>query len=372
VLDFLPDPLVFLLARVLLLFLVLLILWLIKKLVYSALRFTLRQILKRLGVPEYKEPLFEVIRLPFNLLLVAILLWIAGAVFPEYIGFSTLTLGLSRFLVSIAIVIAVYRVVSFMLSDAMRARGLLSVRMQPDLIPFVRTAIQVLIVILGLLLILQSFGFEVSSLITALGIGSLAISLAAQDTLGNLFAFLAIVGDRPFVVGDYIKTPDVEGTVVSVGVRSTRIRQLDQSYVTVPNSKLANAAIINATQITKRLVDITVGVPYTTQTAALNQALAQIRGILRSEQHIDPESINVFLRKIGAQSLEIMVRFYVLVRDYKEFMQIQEKLLFDVMKILDNNNLKIISSTNTMYVTNLDDDQRGIIKEDEMLEPGDA
>ncbi|KXK24867.1 MAG: mechanosensitive ion channel protein MscS [Chloroflexi bacterium OLB15] len=370
--EFLPAPLTFLLARLLLLVLAVLVLWLIKKLVFSALHFALSQILKRLKVPEYKEPLFEVIRLPLNIFLIAILLRFAGAVFSDQSGFSDLMRDLSRVLASFATVIAVYRVISFILSDTVRAKGLLSVKVQPDLIPFIRTAVQVLVIILGILLILQSSGFEVSSLITALGISSLAISLAAQDTLSNLFGFLAIVGDRPFVVGDYIKTPDVEGTVISVGVRSTRIRQTDQSYVTVPNTTLANAAIVNATQITKRLVDITVGVPYTTHTAALHNALEQVRSSLRSDQAIDQESINVFLRKIGAQSLEIMVRFYVLVRDYKQFMQIQEKLIFDVMKILDDNNLKIISSTNTMYVTNLDGGQRGVMKDDEMLQPGDA
>ncbi len=367
-----PAPVAFLLARLLLLVLALLILWLVKKLFQAALHFFLRRILKRLEVPEYEEPLFEVIKLPFNLFLVAVLLLFTSAVFYDHPTFSVFVRDLSRVITSLAAVLAIYRVITFTLSDTVRAKGLLSVRVQPDLIPFVRTAVQVLVVILGMLLILQSFGLEVSSLITALGIGSLAISLAAQDTLSNLFGFLSIVGDRPFVVGDYIKTPDVEGTVVSVGVRSTRIRQTDQSYVTVPNSKLSNAAIVNATQINKRLVDITVGVPYTTQTMALNKALEQVRGILAADSNIDQDSINVFLRKIGAQSLEIMVRFYVLVRDYKEFMQIQEKLLFDVMKILDDNNLKIISSTNTMYVTNLDGSQRGILKDDETLQPGDA
>jgi MscS family membrane protein len=85
----------------------------------------------------------------------------------------------------------------------------------------------------------------VSGLGAGLGLGGLAFSLAAQDTVSNLFAFTTIVSDRPFVVGEYIKTPLVEGTVEAVGVRNVRVRQTDQAYVTVPNSKLTSAPIIN-------------------------------------------------------------------------------------------------------------------------------
>src|SRR5262249_35855949 len=121
---------------------------------------------------------------------------------------------------------------------------------------------KLLFIVLAVLVIVQEWGYDPSGLIAGLGIGGLAISLAAQDTVKNLFGFTTIVGDQPFTVGDFIKTADVEGTVEHVGVRSTRIRRQDQAYVTVPNSVLANSAILNWSRLSKRWIDMTLRITY--------------------------------------------------------------------------------------------------------------
>src|SRR5947208_14792157 len=99
-----------------------------------------------------------------------------------------------------------------------------------------------IVLALALVIIIQVWGYDVTGLIAGLGLGGLALSLAAQDTLSNVFGFAAIVSDRPFVVGEYIKTKDVEGAVERVGLRSSRVRQIDQAIVAVPNNLLASSA----------------------------------------------------------------------------------------------------------------------------------
>ena len=98
---------------------------------------------------------------------------------------------------------------------------------------------------MGAMIIIREFGYDVTGLIASFGVIGLALSLAAKDTAANVFGFTAIVSDNPFQVGDYITMGDFAGTVEHVGVRSTRVRKLDQSLVTVPNSKLTDSAVTN-------------------------------------------------------------------------------------------------------------------------------
>src|SRR3982751_4471798 len=124
------------------------------------------------------------------------------------------------------------------------------------------SATKTILMALALVIIIQEWGYDVSGLVAGLGLGGLAFSLAAKDTVENLFGFTTIVSDQPFVVGEFIKSNDIEGTVEHVGIRSTRIRQQDQSYVIVPNSKLASAPILNWSRLNKRWYNTTLRVSY--------------------------------------------------------------------------------------------------------------
>ena len=114
------------------------------------------------------------------------------------------------------------------------------------LLPFLNTVVKFMIIALGAIFVLQELQFDVAALIASLGVIGIGISLASQDTVGNMFGFAAIVTDNPFKVGDFITTQAVTGIVESVGVRATRVRQLDQALVTVPNNLLTNAAVLKS------------------------------------------------------------------------------------------------------------------------------
>ncbi len=121
-------------------------------------------------------------------------------------------------------------------------------------------------------------------------------SLAAQDTVSNLFGFTTIVGDQPFIVGEFIKTPDAEGIVEHVGVRSTRLRQLDQAYVTVPNNKLASSAILNWSRLSKRRLNTILSIRYSATSDQIRDLCQRIRDLLNARDSVQRLHCRVFHR----------------------------------------------------------------------------
>ena len=134
-----------------------------------------------------------------------------------------------------------------------------SFKIDEILIPFLSRTIQFIIAAISLTVILQVFDYEISGLIAGLGIGGLAISLAARDALANLFGGIVIITEKPFTIGDWVKTPSVEGTVEDISFRSARIRTFAQALVTVPNATLANEPITNWSKMGKRQITFNLG-----------------------------------------------------------------------------------------------------------------
>ena len=189
------------------------------------------------------------------------------------------------------------------------------------------------------MIIIQVWGYDVSGLIAGLGIGGLAISLAAQETLSNIFGFATIVSDRPLVVGEYIKTPNVEGIVERVGLRSTRVRQLDQAVVTVPNSLMASSTILNWSRLAKRQINLTLGVTYATTPDQMESLLDALRTMLKQRDTVDPDSVVVYFIEFGGSSLNILIRCYVNLADWGAFTAEKEKVLLEVMRVVEQRQL---------------------------------
>src|SRR5699024_6731493 len=124
------------------------------------------------------------------------------------------------------------------------------------LVSFLSRALQFIIIAMAISIVLQEFDYHIGGLITGLGIGGLAISLAAKDALANLFGGVVIVTEKPFTINDWIMTPSVEGTVEDISFRSTKVRTFDQALVVVPNATLANEAITNWSKMGKRRISL--------------------------------------------------------------------------------------------------------------------
>jgi MscS family membrane protein len=222
------------------------------------------------------------------------------------------------------------------------------------LVPFIRKTIRVFIVFLAVLMLVQNLGYSISGLLASLGLGGLAIALAAKDTLSNIFGSIMILLDRPFTIGDWVKAGDMEGTVEEIGFRSTRIRTFSETLITVPNSVLMNMSIDNISQMPKRRIKLTIGVTYATTPALMRQAVAGIRQLLREHPAIQQDFSLVNFTEFGASSLDIMVYCFTTSTIWGEYLDAREDLCLKIMESLEKIGLEIAFPSQTLYMHNMD------------------
>lgn len=218
------------------------------------------------------------------------------------------------------------------------------------LLPFVRKFLRIFIVAIAILVGVQNLGFSITGVVASLGIGGLAVALAAKDTLANIFGSFMIIADRPFHIGDAIKYGDVEGKVEEVGFRSTKIRTFDKTVISIPNSIITNVAVNNLSRITLRRVRFTLGLTYATRPAQLRTAVDRIRALLASHPAVDKEGVLVHFTDFGASSLDILVQYFTTVTAMNEHLPIREELSLKIMEILDELGLELAFPSRTVYL----------------------
>lgn len=199
-----------------------------------------------------------------------------------------------------------------------------------------------------LLLILENLGIEVTALLTGLGIGGVAIALAVQNILGDLFASLSIVVDKPFVIGDYIVVDDLMGTVENIGLKTTRVRSLWGEQLVFPNSNLLQSRIRNFKRMDERRVLFKIGVLYETPP----EKLAALPGLIR--ETIETQSPVRFDRAhfqgFGDSSLNYEIVYFVLSSDYNKYMDIQQAINLELVRRCAAEGIGFAYPTRTVYV----------------------
>ena len=233
------------------------------------------------------------------------------------------------------------------------------------LLPFLNTLVKFLIIALGVIFVLQELDFDVAALIASLGVVGIGISLASQNTVANMFGFAAIVSDNPFKVGDFIKTPNVTGIVETVGVRATRVRQLDQALVTVPNNALTDAVVLNWSRIEKRRLDVTLTFTYSTTADQIRQALVEIRELLQNTDDIDPETVIAHFVDFDSSSLNVRVIAQVLLADWKSFTALKESLMLEIMDIVEKLGISFAFPSRSLYIESTPESAAGQAQADE-------
>lgn len=216
------------------------------------------------------------------------------------------------------------------------------------IIPFLSKLAKFIVAILTIVLILDQWNYHVTGLITGLGIGGLAIAMAAKDTLSNLFGGFVIITDAPFTIGELIHTGTIEGIVEDINFRSTRIRTTDQALVTVPNSTLANQPITNLSRMKKRRISFSVSIDLETPRALVNQCVTQIRKLLSEDREVYDEGKMVYLDEITSSSINLLVQFYVRTTDFEEWLKIKEKFNFALLAILDDEGVELATARSQM------------------------
>lgn len=222
------------------------------------------------------------------------------------------------------------------------------------LIPFIRKSLRVFIVFLAILMLVQNLGYSISGLLASLGLGGLAIALAAKDSLSNIFGSIMILLDRPFTIGDWVKAGEMEGTIEEIGFRSTRIRTFSKTLITIPNSVLMNMSIDNFSQMPKRRIKLTVGVTYDTTPTQMRQSVAAIKQMLREHPAIDQDFFLVNFTDFGASSLDIMVYCFTTSTVWGEYLDAREDVCLKIMETLEEIGLEIAFPSQTLYMHDMD------------------
>ena len=211
-------------------------------------------------------------------------------------------------------------------------------------------AAKVLIVVLGLLGLLQNLGFNVSGIVAGLGLGGVALAFAAQKTVENLFGGVSLSLDRPIRVGDFCRYGSGTGTVEDVGLRSTRIRTLERTVVSVPNAQLAAIEIENFADRDRFRLFATIGLRYETSQDQIRQLVARIRETLAAHAKVVRDPLRVRFVGFGASSLDIEIHTYVETRDVEEFYAVREELFLKIMDVVATTGVGIAFPSQTLYL----------------------
>ena len=207
---------------------------------------------------------------------------------------------------------------------------------------------RVFVFTIGLIAALSALGVPVNSVIAGLGIGGVAIAFAAQKTVENFFGAFAIGVDQPLRVGDWVRVGTVEGTVERVGLRSTRIRTLDRSVVTIPNGKLSDMQIETYAERERIRLAATLALAYGTTAAQLREVVTGIEALLRAHPKIWPETVVVRFLSLGESSLNVELMAWFQTTDVAEFRDIRQEVLLGVMEVVEKAGTSFAFPTRTV------------------------
>lgn len=202
---------------------------------------------------------------------------------------------------------------------------------------------------LVVLVALDNVGVNVTALVAGLGIGGIAVALAAQNVLGDLFASLAIVLDRPFVLGDSIAVDTFQGTVESIGVKTTRLRSLSGEELVFSNSDLLKGPIRNYKRMTERRVLFNVGVAYDTPRETVARIPGMLREIVESQSPVRVDRAH--FKSLGDSALVFEVVYFVLTPDYSRYMDIQQAVNLAILEQFAQQQIEIAYPTQRVLIT---------------------
>ena len=213
-----------------------------------------------------------------------------------------------------------------------------------------RRVVDVLIVFGGLLAGLRLFSIDPTPALAGLGVGGIAVALAAQKTLENVIAGGSLIFDRALAIGDRVKLGHIDGTVEHIGLRSTRIRALDRAIVSVPNGQIATVTLETLSARDKYWFHPNVGLCFETTSEQLRGVVEGIRRLLAEHPSVERDSMRVRFFRVGAFSLDVEVFAYVVARDWVHFLEIQEQLLFGLTELIERAGTRIALPSQTLHV----------------------
>jgi MscS family membrane protein len=216
--------------------------------------------------------------------------------------------------------------------------------------PWIKKTLVAIFVVIGVLITVQSLGFNVSTILSGLGIGGLAFALAAQDTIANLFGSIVVAIDQPFKVGETVRIGANTGAVEDIGLRSTKIRLIDRSLVIIPNKLVSSEAIVNLSRFTQRRVEQVIGLTYDTTPDQMTAIVEDVKGIILAETEVNAESVMVFFRDFSASSLDLWIVYATKGPDLQEGLGLKQRVNLAIMRAVAARELSFAFPTQTMHL----------------------
>ncbi|MFH0910899.1 MAG: mechanosensitive ion channel family protein [Planctomycetota bacterium] len=267
-------------------------------------------------------------------------------------GFEKEVDQIAGILFSLAIAIFIYKLVDIVEYYLARYTARTETKLDDMLVPAVRKTLKALVLVIAGLHVYHSVSGEpITAFLAGLGIGGLAIALASQDTLKNLFGFLMILVDRPFFTGDRIDFAGHDGVVESVGFRSVKIRRLDGNQVTIPNSKVADEVVHNIGRrpYIRRLMNLTI--PYDTPPEKVERAVALLQELLANHEGMREEfPPRVYFNEFNADSLNLIAIYWYHPPDYWSYMAHAQRLNLAIMRRFEEEGIEFAFPTQTLYL----------------------
>lgn len=303
--------------------------------------------------PELKKGFAESLMKPVSSYFIVLGAYIAVLIFQYKHSFVTNAMVyINGAFKIISILIACWCIINFISENLVDILGKKNPNQQINniAVKFIANVLRILTVCIAVVMVLSEFGYNISGLITGLGVGGLAVSLAAQDSLKSLISGFVIMFDKPFDVGDFIETADFSGTVEDITIRSTRIRKLDDTVIVVPNTKLSDDLITNYAKLTKRLVEFKIGLVYSTTSETLKKCEEEIKNYLEANEKVDSQSVRVRFVEYDDSSLNLQIRCYVFVTKIEDYYEALEEINFKIKEIVDANETDFAFPTQTIFI----------------------
>lgn len=277
----------------------------------------------------------------------------AGVLLPFLGLYEPATVAMVRALKAAFLIVffwAVWRTVDVVGDVALRSHWAHGSAASRSLIPLGERISKVVILAMAAVAALSLLGYPVASLIAGLGLGGLALALAAQKTVENLFGAFSLGVDQPFRVGDFVKIEDFVGTVEVIGLRSTRFRTLDRTLITIPNGRLAEMRLESFSVRDRMRLATVIGLVYETTAQQMREVLAGFESVLRAHPKIWPDAVVVRFSAFSSSSLDVEIMAWFETPDWGEFQRIRQEILLQFMDVVQGAGTAFAFPTQTVHL----------------------
>ena len=254
------------------------------------------------------------------------------------------------FLLALTLTVVIYRIINITANNITVFFSKNIYEIDKRLIPFTSNTLKVLVIVAGVLFMLNAWGININTILAGISIGGVAVALAAQDTIKNLFGSIMILLDRPFIIGDWILSDGLDGTVEDIGFRSTRVRTFKNSVISIPNGNIATMTIDNMGARRYRRFKTYIGVTYDTPAYVIEIFVEELRQIVKAHPKTLDERYYIYLHSFNASSIDVLFYIFFDAENWAEELRLRQEMMLSIIRLANKMNVRFAFPTQTLFV----------------------